>query len=321
MLLGIVANMSFSQEVKKEIGNIEGSVEAYKAELYAITKLKANIIISFRAFKIEFITTSNALARRIIFLLKKVYDVEVELLTKEQVKLDRKKQFFIVVSNKAKEILLDLDMLDENLYLKEEISSKYQNYEDSLLRGFFLAKGSINDPLKLNYHLEIVCNKIPEAEYVQRVLQKYNIFANILHRPKGYVVYVKKSEHIGDFLKMIGSINALFYFENQRIKKDLNNVVNRVLNCDMANSERTRETSQKQLDVMANLKKIVDVNKLPRRLQEAIIMREKFPDYSLSELSDASYDTLGKEISKSGFSHRFKDLEEYLLALTNQKGK
>lgn len=306
--------MSFARDVKKEISNIEASIDDYKAELYGITKLKANYIISSQIFSIEFVTNNISLARRIVFLLKKVYEVSVELLSKEQNKLDYKKLYYIIVKDKAKEILFDLEIINENYEIISEVSRQFHN-DDAILRGMFLAKGSVNDPYKSNYHLEIVCNHQAECDFIFKVLNKFGLLPKIVNRKKGLVVYLKKSEQIGDFLKIIGAINMMFDFENQRIKRDLNNVVNRVLNCDMANSDRTQLSALRQLENIKIIEENYGVDNLSQRLKEAMLLRKTYPDYSLSELSEQSEDTIGRYLSKSGLSHCFKDLENIALSI------
>lgn len=306
--------MSFAQDVKKEISNIETNLESYKAELYGITKLKANYIISHQTLCIEFVTNNISLARRIVFLLKKVYDVSIELLSKEQNKLDYKKLYYIIIKETAKEILIDLDIFTDDLDLNEGISEQYKNH-DAILRGMFLAKGSINDPSKSNYHLEVVCNFPEECNFIIGVLSKYGLDPKSVNRKKGIVVYLKKSDQIGDFLKIIGATNMLFDFENERIKRDLNNVVNRVLNCDMANSDRTQKTATKQLENIKLIEEKGNTLNLPSRILEVMALRKAYPDASLSELSEYSVDTIGRFISKSGLSHCFKDIENIALSI------
>lgn len=307
--------MSFAQDVKKEISNIESSLEAYKAELYGITKLKANYIISSNTFGIEFVTNNLSLARRITFLLKKVYDVSIELLSKEQNKLDYKKLYYLIIKDKAQEILIDLGIFSSALEFNEGINPQYQANFEAVLRGMFLAKGSINDPAKSNYHLEIVCNYQDECDFILKGLDKFGIEAKVINRKKGIVVYLKRSDQIGDFLKLIGATTMLFDFENQRIKRDLNNVVNRVLNCDMANSDRTQKTATQQLENIKVIETKIDELSLSPRLREVIQLRKTYPDASLSELSEYSEKTIGRYISKSGLSHCFKDLENLALAI------
>ena len=301
--------MSFSQDVKREITTIETNFEGYKAELYGITKLKSSLVISNRKLNLEYVTSNISLARRIVFLLKKIFEVNVDILTKEQNKHDYKKLYYIIARDDVNKILESLDLLNEEMSFKYEVSNNYNNYKASVIRGMFLAKGSINDPAKSNYHLEIVCNEKEEVEFIKNTLKEFGVTPKSVERRKGIVVYIKKADQIGDFLKYIGATSLLFHFENERIKRDLNNVINRVMNCDMANSDRTQKSADRQLEAIDLIEKNLDVASLSLRLQDAIKLRKALPDSSLSEISEASYETIGRYISKSGLSHCFKDLE------------
>ena len=113
----------------------------------------------------------------------------------------------------------------------------------------------------------------------------------------------------------------MFEFENARIKRDLNNVVNRVINCDIHNSTKTRESCDKQLDDIKVIKKHMGFDNLSIRLMEAITLRVKNPDSSLQELSDISEEVVGRYISKSGISHCMKDLENIANTLRNKESE
>lgn len=301
--------MSFSQDVKREITTIETDLKGYTAELYGITKLKSSLVVSNRKFILEYVTSNISLARRIVFLLKKVFEVSVDLLTKEQNKLDFKKLYYIRVSDDVNKILSDLDLITDEMNFKYEISNIYFDNKPSVIRGMFLAKGSINDPAKSNYHLEIVCNEKEEVEFLLKTLEQVGIKPKSVERRKGLVVYIKKADQIGDFLKYIGATSLLFHFENERIKRDLNNVINRVMNCDMANSDRTQASADRQLSAINKIEENLDISTLSLRLQDAIKLRKALPDSSLSEISEASIDIIGRYMSKSGLSHCFKDIE------------
>lgn len=300
--------MSFSQNVKKEIITLDDAPLVLKAEAYAMTKLKAETVVSNRMLTFVFHTSSVFLARRITFLFKKLYDISSELMVKEVPNLKLKRVYHVTIKDKARFILEDLGIIDADMNPMDDIDSQYVENKEALLRGMFLAKGSINDPNKSNYHLEIVCQVPEEARFVIDTLFEYGIEAKQVIRRKGIVVYIKKGEHIGDFLKLIGATNMLFYFENERIKRDLNNVVNRVLNCDMANGDRAQASSQKQLRAIKQIEQHRGYQFLSNRLMEAVILRTTYPEYSLSELSEVSEELVGRYITKSGISHCLNDL-------------
>jgi DNA-binding protein WhiA len=314
--------MSFSSEVKKEISLIQGEDCCTRAELYELIRLRSMVSISNRNFKITFTTTSLSTTRRIVFLIKKLYNVPVELLQKEQPRLDKKPLYYLVISEKGKEILTDLDLINPDLTFNERMSTTLFQKDcckASLLRGAFLAKGSINNPVSNKYHLEIVLNSQSEADLLKQIMEGIGVEAKTIIRPKGVVLYLKRAEHIADFLKFIGAGNSLFAFEDLRIKKDLNNYVNRIMNCDVANEQKAIASASKQLADIAFLEKNYGFINLTPRLMDAVLLRTTFPDDSLSQLSENSEETIGRFISKSGLSHCFKDIGDLVAEIKKNK--
>ncbi|HHZ11849.1 MAG TPA: DNA-binding protein WhiA [Acholeplasmataceae bacterium] len=305
--------MSFSREVKKEIATLQNEDCCNRAELYALIRFRSTLTYSNRNFKIIFTTTSNATARRIVSLVKNLYSIQVVLLQKERDKLDKKPLYYIVIPENGRTILEDLKILNEDLSLSREINPELfakDCCKAALLRGAFLARGSVNDPTKNKYHLELVANNLEEAEFLVKILEEMGISAKVISRAKGEVVYIKRAEHIADFLKFIGANNSLFAFEDLRIKKDLNNYVNRIMNCDVANEEKAIASAKKQLETIKFLEENYGLMNLTPRLLDAVILRMTYPDDSLSELSANSEKTIHRYLSKSGLSHCFKDLEK-----------
>lgn len=305
--------MSFAKDVKKELVNLELTDCCLKAQLSSLIMLNANIILSNKGFKIEYRTTSLSITRLLVSAFKRLYQVNAEILVKKRDKLDYRNVYYVVLNDSDAKILIDLSILDNNKQFNLVIPKDIISCNDCInafLRGAFLARGSINDPHQSNYHLEIVTNNEKESNFIIELLENYNLDAKFVHRPKGYVVYLKKSEHIGDFLRIIGATNALFAFEDARIKRDLNNSINRIINCDLANSTRTLQTAQKQLESIKIIEEQLGYEELSTRLMEAIILRTTFPESSLAELSEASFELIGRHISKSGLNHCFRSINE-----------
>lgn len=312
--------MSFASDLKKDIVNYDFSDEALKAELYGILKLKSELTISLNKLNIMIKTTSLNLSRRIIYIIKKLYHIDIEILSKARLNLDKKNVYILLIKNEIEAMLKDLDIMDDDYHFIEGISTIYDdNYED-VIRGMYLANGSVNDPNKL-YHLEIACKEPSEAKYIIDKIAPLGLDGKMIERRSKYVFYLKKGEQIGDFLKLLGASSVLFEFENARIKRDLNNVVNRVINCDIHNSTKTKLSCDKQLDDIKTIKKYMGFDNLSIRLMEAITLRVKNPDSSLQELSDLSEETVGRYISKSGISHCMKDLEIIADTLRNKSNK
>ena len=312
--------MSFASDLKKDIVNYDFSDEALKAELYGILKLKSELTISLNKLNIMIKTTSLNLSRRIIYIIKKLYHIDIEILSKARLNLDKKNVYILLIKNEIEAMFKDLDIMDDDYHFIEGISTIYDdNYED-VIRGMYLANGSVNDPNKL-YHLEISCKEPSEAKYIIDKIAPLGLDGKMIERRSKYVFYLKKGEQIGDFLKLLGASSVLFEFENARIKRDLNNVVNRVINCDIHNSTKTKLSCDKQLDDIKTIKKYMGFDNLSIRLMEAITLRVKNPDSSLQELSDLSEETVGRYISKSGISHCMKDLEIIADTLRNKSNK
>ena len=138
--------MSFASEVKKELSNIQGENCCLKAELYAIIKFRATLRISSGDFKIELITTLNSLARRIVFLFKKIYNIKVEILLKVRNKLDYKDEYILSTTEKGILVLKDLKIIDDNYNIINELN------KDLFYNTFFQISLYLIHLLYCNYH-------------------------------------------------------------------------------------------------------------------------------------------------------------------------
>ena len=165
----------------------------------------------------------------------------------------------------------------------------------------------------------LAIQEMNDAEVVRNILEDVMVYPKIIESKNVYKLYLKKAEQIRDFLNYIGAINNLFAFEDSRIKRDYNNYVNRIINCDIANEEKVIKNAKKQIEQIKYLQKHYGFSHLTPRLMDAVILRNTFPDYSLSGLSDESFETLGRYISKSGLSHCFKDIEKLYLDIKAKK--
>ncbi|MDD2681761.1 MAG: DNA-binding protein WhiA [Bacilli bacterium] len=313
--------MSFASEIKKEIAASPLNKKDSYAELYAIILLKSSFVISKNKLNLVFQTKHNFLARRISSLFNEVFGLKVDIILKSQNKLDKKSLYIISIIDDTQEILKKFKIINDDLLVIKTINDDIiieSEQKIAFLRGAFLSRGSVNNPETSNYHLEIVCEQEYIALKIKSLLIEVGIEANIIKRSKGYVVYLKKSEHIGDFLKYVGAFNSLFSFEDIRIKKDLNNYVNRMINCDVANEQKVLKTAEAQLNDINYIKEKRGFLNLSQRLLDAIILRNTYPDDSLSSLSEKSEDTIGKYVSKSGLSHCFSDLRKIALEIKNK---
>lgn len=314
--------MSFARDLKNELLTLELDDCCLKAQLSAIITSGADILYSNKRYKIEYRTTNLSLTRFIISALKRLYMVNAEILIKERNQLDYRKVYYVVVVDEQAKILQDLGIIDESYKIKKAIPTHLfscDGCKNAYLRGAFLARGSINDPQKSNYHLEIITKDKYEADFLKSILENYHLKPKVILRSKGYVLYLKRSENIGDLLRLLGATTSLFDFEDARIKRDLSNSINRIINCDLANTNRTIQSAQKQLANIKIIEEHVGYEKLSTRLMEAIILRTTHPDYSLTELSEVSEEILGRYVSKSALNHCFRSIDDLAKKIKRDK--
>lgn len=302
--------MSFASQTKKELTTIEVEPCCMRAELSALIRMNGILSFSQRRMVVDVTTENAAIARVIYSYIKSLYSAHCELLVRKKMRLKKNNVYVVRVSHEANEILQDLDIITKDLQFKREISKEITNKsccKRSYLRGAFLAGGSVNHPESSSYHLEIFTNYEEHANSLVELMGKFTLNAKCLERKKGFVVYIKESEKITDFLNIIGAYQALFQFEDSRIVKDMRNSVNRLVNCETANLNKTVSASLKQLEHIKIIEEHLGLDQLPDKLKEIAIVRKQHPDVNLKELGELL--PSGK-VSKSGINHRLRKLSE-----------
>lgn len=172
-----------------------------------------------------------------------------------------------------------------------------------LLASYFFEKGSMTNPSK-SYHLEFVCDNDGEALKIADLLSYYEIGAGKIRRKSYTVVYIKGGEHISRLLSLMGAHKSLMDMENDRIRRELRGAVNRRVNCDSANINKTVNASEAQMEAINFLEEKGELNRLPKALRDAARARAAQPEATLQELADSMYPPLGK----SGMNHRLQKL-------------
>ena len=301
--------MSFASEMKNELTRIEVDDDCAKAELSAVIRMNGNLSISNQQFVINVQTENAAIARRIFSLIKKCFGVEVELLVRKKMKLKKNNIYISRIKVKAKEILDELGILQDGMFKQEIDKSILKNdiCKRSYLRGAFLAGGSVNNPETSSYHLEIFSLYEEHSADLTALMNQYELNSKQLERKKGYISYLKEAEKISDFLSLIGGYQALLKFEDVRIIRDMRNSVNRLVNCETANLNKTVSAAMKQVESIQLIDKEIGIDNLPDRLREVARLRIDNQDVSIKELGEMV--STGK-ISKSGINHRLRKLNE-----------
>ncbi|WP_145444132.1 DNA-binding protein WhiA [Staphylococcus pettenkoferi] len=301
--------MSFASDMKNELTRIEVDEANARAELSALIRMNGALSLSNQQFLIDVQTENATTARRIYSLIKKVFNVEVEILVRKKMKLKKNNIYICRIKMLAKKILDDLCILRDGMFMHEIDSAMTDDDEmcRSYLRGAFLAGGSVNNPETSSYHLEIFSQYETHSEGLVKLMNHYGLNAKYLERKKGSIVYLKEAEKISDFLSLIGGYQALLKFEDVRIVRDMRNSVNRLVNCETANLNKTVSAAMKQVESIQLIDQEIGLDNLPDRLREIAKLRVQHQEISLKELGEMV--SSGK-ISKSGVNHRLRKLNE-----------
>jgi DNA-binding protein WhiA len=201
-------------------------------------------------------------------------------------------------STDVRDELMSLKMWDVNSNLKQE-----EQIARLQLREAFIKSGSITDPNK-EYHLEVLFKTKKKAVELQNLLLNFEIQSRVIKKGNGYITYIKNSEDIVSFLALIGANRGVLRFEEIRVLKDARNNVNRIVNCETANLNKTLGASENQIKAIKRLKKSHKFNYLPEELKEVAEIRLKNPDLSYEDIGKL----LKNPISKSGVSHRLNKI-------------
>lgn len=302
--------MSFSTLVKDELCRVElHDVCCMKSEILGVI-LTGNFFSNEKnARNMKMVTENAAFARRVYSIIRKLYGISPEVAIRRSSKLKKHISYSIILSSVqvTNKILYDFGISafseGDNVHITDAL--KKTCCKKSFLRATFLSGGSISDPEK-TYHLEIACHNSLCAELIKEILLDYEINVKIITRKGNFVAYIKEGENIVDFLNIIGAHGALMELENVRILKDMRNSVNRIVNCETANLEKTVNASVRQVENIKLIEATMGIEKLPENLVDIARVRLENGEGSLKELGEMLTPPLGK----SGVNHRLRKIDE-----------
>ena len=305
--------MSFSSGVKDELSRqLNPARHCQIAEIAAILSLCGKIKISGQDhFSIEIHTENVAVARKYFTLLKKTFNIGTDVSIRRGAYLKRNRTYIVAVREhedairvlQATKLLDEHGEVSENLSVVRNVVGQNTCCRRAFIRGAFLASGSISDPEKF-YHFEIVCATNAKAEQLKELIATFDIEAKIVVRKKYYVVYIKEGSQIVDILNVMEAPVALMELENIRTLKEMRNSVNRQVNCETANINKTVSAAVKQMDDIRYIQTTIGLDGLPDNLREMALVRLELPDATLKELGEA----LNPPVGKSGVNHRLRKL-------------
>lgn len=285
--------LSFSSDIKQELNKNSNLVnkEIVKQELLGYL-LSGNTSIG-KDNKIKFSTESDYNINRFSKLL-------TNLNINHQIDITGK-TFFITI--KKKEIDW-LPIIENKIVLTGQIGKKEEE-KRAFIRGLFMGAGSVNNP-ENKYHLEIIVANEENLWMVKELLENLGIHIKILQTKQKNSLYLKEGEEISRFLALIGANKAVMQFEDIRVQREMRGKVNRLVNCESANLNKTINASIEQIAAIRKLKQNGKFNKLDENLKEIANLRLENPDMPLSELGKL----LKNPIGKSGVNYRLKKIIE-----------
>lgn len=283
--------MSFSSDLKEELSKINNLAKKNEVE-YELVGYLISKNTSIIKNNIRYATESEYNINRFSKLLK-------NLNINHNIEFDGKS--FIIIF-KIKDSINKINIEDSEIKIIELDNIK--DYEKrAIIRGTFLGAGSINNPDK-TYHLEINLSNKSNLDYLHKILINMNIKCKILEKDKKYAIYLKEGEEISNLLALMGANKSVLNFEDIRVQREMRGKVNRIVNCQTANLNKTINASVEQIEAIKKLQRTHKFNKLDDNLKEIALLRLEYPDMSLIELGKK----LKNPIGKSGVNYRLKKI-------------
>ena len=311
--------MSFSADVKNELARITDENNCcHIAELAALMRMGGTMLIGGNsALGITFTTENAAVARKVLTIIKRGFNLATEVVVTRGRRLKKANSYHIKVppSPVVTDVLVELGIMrGDSINAGRDMGLLRKGCcRRSYLRGAFLGGGSVSRP-EGEYHLELVTGNRDFAKTLVRLLKTFGLPARLTDRKQDYVVYLKDGDAITSFLRIIGASSALFTFENVRVVKDMRNQVNRLVNCETANLQKTVNAAVRQAESINRIVALTGLDKLPPSLREAAELRLAYPEATLQELVDLA----GGRVGKSGMNHRLRKLEQIARDLTRE---
>jgi len=313
--------MSFSSMIKEELSRHIGNARHCRiAEIAAIINESGQIEYNEanNKYGIKVHTENPTVARKYFTLLKKTFNISVEVVIRRSKHLKKKRVYYVYVFKKDDviNVLKACHLLEhgEIHYRIDPLLVATNCCRRSYIRGAFLASGSMSEPEK-TYHLEIVDVHERHSQELQQLINHFDMDSKIILRKKYFVLYLKEGSQIVEFLSVIEAHVALMELENLRILKEMRNNVNRMVNCETANLNKTVSAAVEQVSDIEYIDENVGLNRLPVILQELAYLRLEHSEASLKELGVM----LSPQVGKSGVNHRLRKISEFAQRLRESR--
>ena len=300
---------SFASEVKNELARLMyDSACCRRAELSGLLRMGGTLTLGPNmTLGLTFTSENAAVARKVLVLMKEIKEVTTEIAVRRSKRLSKRASYIVRVAPAAnvREIIDDLGLGLSTLPTAAHGGKilKKSCCRMAYLRGAFLAGGSVNRPAA-EYHMEFVTANYPFAELIQSNLRRIDYPAGLGERKDDFVVYMKEGDAIEDMLAIFGAEEAASEFEVTRNVKEVRNQVNRLVNCETANLNKTASASAAQITAIRRLAARQGITRLPKALRETARARLEHPEASVTELAKIT------GVSRSGLYHRLRKLSD-----------
>ena len=301
--------MSFTTDVKEELTRVAPTcTHCDKALLSALVRIEGTLfLLGSGQFRLEVSTDLPSVARLIVRLLHGIYDLQTELIMRRSV-LHKTPNYLIEVPAQAnlEEALRDLGVLGTGGFTPGIATHLVQKRccAAAYLRGAFLGSGFIANP-RGDFHFEMAVESEAMAKALIDIMEERGINAKIMQRRSSFIVYLKSGTAISEFLALVGAHQCALAMENERVIKSVRNDVNRRVNAELANQQKSTDASVGQIMAIHAVVDRLGIDALPAALQEIIRLRVAHPDASLKELGEFA----NPPLSKSAVAHRMRRIE------------
>lgn len=304
--------MSFSSEVKEElVKKTDSARHCQIAEFAAFMGMSGNVSETDDArVCIEFVTENELTVEKFYELLFKIFGIKEDSDTNIQLRSGKETIIRITAQEDVAKILMTLKWCDDQFTQIEPVFAdprivRMDCCKKAFIRGAFMERGSISDPNKF-YHYEIVCKYEEDAEVLKEMLMFFGMDAKVIARKNSFIVYMKEGNNITDTLNLMGAVVSQMNLYNVMILKGISNDVNRKVNCETANLNKTIEAAVKQIKDIEYIRDTVGLDSLSDGLTQVALLRLENPDMNLKDLGEL----LDPPVGKSGVNHRLRKIGE-----------
>ena len=293
--------MSFASDVRGELARTPMEDACCARSELTGALLCANAITwrGRKRYAVTLTASEASTVRRYFAMLKRFYGIIGQIRALSGDTLNNQTRYQLVIpEEEAYGLLQALELLEEGALfdlrtLPVDETVRYSCCKKAFVRAAFTLCGAISHPDR-NYHIEIAAPNEALAGFVVQQLNAFEIEARVSLRKSKYVVYLKRAEDISDMLSLLGAAKAMMAFENVRVKKEVSNRVNRQLNCDNSNINRSMNAAEAQIRDIRYIDEELGLDKLPRTLRDMAYTRANNPEMPLAELGELMDPPLGK---------------------------